>query len=250
MQGIEFNVVIPARYASSRLPGKPLKLIGGLPMIVRVYQQAAAAGASEVIIATDDERIAAAGYEHGARVEMTSGEHQSGTDRVAELSSRLEWPHRRIVVNVQGDEPLIPPALIRQVAGLLDSHEDAAIATLATPFESAEEYRDANTAKVVVDKDGFALYFSRARIPWSQNTEFGGLARRHIGLYSYRVGQLLEIADAPPCSLEISERLEQLRALWLGLRIVVGDAAERPPIGVDTHEDLERVRALVDAGTG
>jgi 3-deoxy-manno-octulosonate cytidylyltransferase (CMP-KDO synthetase) len=241
----EFSVVIPARFASTRLPGKPLKDIGGLPMIIRVHRQALAAGATDVIIATDDERIAAAGREFGARVEMTSDRHRSGTDRVAELSARLGWPDRRIVVNVQGDEPLIPPALIGQVADLLVRHEDAAIATLATPFASADEFEDMHTAKVVVDRDGYALYFSRAPIPWSQRAGSGGCARRHIGLYGYRVKQLREFAAASSCSLERRERLEQLRALWLGQRIIVADAVERPALGVDTPEDLEIVRRLV-----
>ena len=236
-----FIAVIPARYASARLPGKPLKDIAGKPMIEWVYRQAAKSGAAEVIVATDDERIAAACRSFGAPVELTSPEHASGTDRIAELARRFDWPDEQIVVNVQGDEPLISPVCIAQTARLLGWHPDAAIATLVTPLQSEAEFLDPNFAKVVTDKDGWALYFSRAPIPWPRD---GGLpaVMRHVGLYAYRAAGLRTLSAAPPCVLEQVEKLEQLRALWLGLKIVVEKAAEPPAPAVDTEEDLEKVR--------
>lgn len=239
-----FFVVIPARYASSRLPGKPLEEIAGVPMVLRVYAQAEQSGAETVIIATDDERIAAVAEAAGARVEMTAEHHESGSDRIAELAAKLNWSTDRIVVNVQGDEPLIPPALIAQVAQLLVDRPDAAIATLATSFRTEQEFLDPNTAKVVTDREGYALYFSRAPIPFSRDGERSTILRRHVGLYAYRSGKLREISAAGPCELERIERLEQLRALWLGQRIAVADAVEEPPGGVDTQADLDAVRAL------
>ena len=240
-----FIVVIPARYASTRLPGKPLKEIAGKPMIEWVYRQALKSGASEVVVATDDERIVAACRAFEARVEMTSTEHASGTDRIAELARRFEWDDEQIVVNVQGDEPLISPACVAQTARLLAWRPQAAIATLVTPLESENEFRDPNLVKVVSDKDGWALYFSRAPIPWPRD---GGMpaVMRHVGLYAYRAGSLRAISDASPCALEEVERLEQLRALWLGLRIIVGKAAEPPAPAVDTEEDLARVRRFLE----
>lgn len=244
----KFRVVIPARYASMRLPGKPLAEIAGLPMIVHVYRRAIASGAADVLIATDDERIAAAVRAHGARVEMTAASHQSGTDRIAEVAERLNWRGDDIVVNVQGDEPLIPPSVIEQVAGLLAEHPGASIATLTTPLAHAGEFVDSNTAKVVVDRAGYAMYFSRASIPHPREGGVPPGVRRHVGLYAYRVDSLRVLASTPVCELEAIEKLEQLRALWLGLKIVVADACEAPPGGVDTPADLEAVRALV-AGT-
>ena len=240
-----FIAVIPARYASTRLPGKPLKEIAGKPMIEWVYRQALQSGAGQVIVATDDDRIAAACRAFDARVEMTSTEHASGTDRIAELARRFEWDDREIVVNVQGDEPLISPVCIAQTARLLAWRPQAAIATLVTPLESETEFRDPNLVKVVTDKDGWALYFSRAPIPWPRD---GGVPAvlRHIGLYAYRADALRAISDASPCALEEIERLEQLRALWLGLRIIVGKAAEPPAPAVDTEEDLARVRRYLE----
>jgi len=240
-----FIAVIPARYASTRLPGKPLKEIAGKPMIEWVYRQALKSGASEVVVATDDERIVAACRAFEARVEMTSTEHASGTDRIAELARRFEWDDEQIVVNVQGDEPLISPACVAQTARLLAWRPQAAIATLVTPLESENEFRDPNLVKVVTDKDGWALYFSRAPIPWPRD---GGMpaVMRHVGLYAYRAGSLRAISDASPCALEEVERLEQLRALWLGLRIIVGKAAEPPAPAVDTEEDLARVRRFLE----
>jgi 3-deoxy-manno-octulosonate cytidylyltransferase (CMP-KDO synthetase) len=240
-----FIAVIPARYASSRLPGKPLKEIAGKPMIEWVYRQTTSSGASEVIVATDDERIVAACRGFGARVELTSAEHPSGTDRIAELARRFKWDDDQIVVNVQGDEPLISPLSIAQVARLLAWRPQATIATLMAPLSSDTEFRDPNFAKVVTDKEGWALYFSRAPIPWPRD---GGmpLVRRHIGLYAYRVGGLKAIAAAAPCALEEAEKLEQLRALWLGLKIIVADAVEPPSPAVDTPDDLDKIRRILE----
>lgn len=243
----EFIVVIPARFGSSRLPGKPLADIGGRPMIAWVYEQALQSGARDVLIATDDERIMAACREFNAPVELTAAHHESGTDRIAEVAERLGWAEDQIIVNVQGDEPLLPPDLISQVAGLLSQDPDAAIATLATPIRSHAEWQDPNLARVIVDQNSRALYFSRAPIPWPRE---GGTppALRHIGLYAYRVGALKQIASTPACELERLERLEQLRALWLGMKIIVAEACEVPPRGVDTEADLDAVREqLVNA---
>jgi len=237
----QFIAVVPARYASTRLPGKALKEIAGKPMIQWVYDRAVRSGATEVIVATDDERIAAVCAQFGARAEMTSQEHASGTDRIAELARRFGWPDEQIVVNVQGDEPLISPRCIAQTAALLDTHPEAAIATLTAPLENEDEFRDPNFVKVVTDRQGFALYFSRAPIPWPRDGG-GADARRHIGLYAYRAAGLKAISEAPPCALEETEKLEQLRALWLGHRIVVADAVEPPSPHVDTEQDLVKVR--------
>jgi 3-deoxy-manno-octulosonate cytidylyltransferase (CMP-KDO synthetase) len=236
-----FVAVIPARFESTRLPGKPLADIAGQPMIKRVYDRAVASGATQVIIATDDKRIETVCRQFGASVQMTATEHENGTDRIAEVAERLGWSDSLIVVNVQGDEPLLPPNLITQVAALLERKPDAAIATLVTPLHSDADWQDPNVARVVVDRSGRALYFSRAPIPWPRE---GGRppALRHIGLYAYRVGSLKTIAATPPCELEQVERLEQLRALWLGMTIVVEEASEAPPPGVDTEKDLEAVR--------
>lgn len=247
-----FIAVIPARYASTRLPGKPLADIAGKPMIEWVYRRAVESGAERVYVATDDERIVAACRAFGAPVELTSPDHASGTDRIAELARRFGWPDEQIVVNVQGDEPLISPVCIAQTARLLAERPDAAIATLVTPLTSAAEFSDPGFAKVVTDKDGFALYFSRAPIPWPRD---GGMSAvmRHVGLYAYRVAGLKTLSATPPCELEQIEKLEQLRALWLGLRIVVAAAAEAPSPAVDTPEDLERVRRHIErtrAGDG
>src|SRR5262245_26833379 len=214
-------------------------------MIEWVYRQASQSGASEIIVATDDERIVAACRKFGARVELTSTEHANGTDRIAELARRLAWPDEQIVVNVQGDEPLISPLCIAQTARLLGWHPEATIVTLTTPLESEAEFHDPNLAKVVVDRHGFALYFSRAPIPWPRD---GGMpaVQRHIGLYAYRAGGLKTISAASPCELEQAEKLEQLRALWLGFKIIVATAAEPPSPAVDTPEDLDKIRRLIE----
>jgi 3-deoxy-manno-octulosonate cytidylyltransferase (CMP-KDO synthetase) len=216
-------------------------------MVIWVYEAARRSSATEVIIATDDERIVAVCRAARARVELTAAHHASGTDRIAELATRFAWPDADIVVNVQGDEPLLPPRLIDQVAGLLDADRAAGVATLVTAVRDDREFRDPNVVKVVGDAAGRALYFSRAPIPCPRDAGFPATARRHIGIYAYRVQSLRAIAAAPPCALETAERLEQLRALWIGIRIMVADAIEVPARGVDTVEDLALVRRHVKA---
>ena len=239
---MDFAVIIPARYGATRLPGKPLADVCGRPMIRWVYEAAAAGGAAEVIVATDDARIAEACGGFGARVEMTDGAHASGTDRIAEVARRLDWPDERVIVNVQGDEPLLPPVLVSQVAGLLNDDPKAGMATLATPIADLAEWDDPNVVKVVTDRRSRALYFSRARIPWPRDgTGPAASAMRHVGLYGYRVWALKAFTGAGPCGLELQERLEQLRALWLGISIHVAQAREVPPRGVDTEDDLQAV---------
>jgi 3-deoxy-manno-octulosonate cytidylyltransferase (CMP-KDO synthetase) len=243
-----FIAVIPARYASVRLPGKPLADIGGRPMVAWVHERALASGASEVVVATDDERIAEVCARFGADVQLTAAGHPSGSDRIAEVAAARGWPDEQIVVNVQGDEPLVPPSLIAQVAALIAKSPDAAIATLITPIRTRQEWLDPNTVKVIVDRDGWALYFSRAAIPHARDAAgLPALAWRHIGLYAYRVGSLRLISATPPCALEQIEKLEQLRALWMGGRIAVAEAVELPPRGVDTEDDLAAVRRVLAA---
>ena len=252
-----FRAVIPARFASTRLPGKPLLDLGGRPMIQHVHERAVASGAAEVIVATDDARVAAACAAFGADVQMTAETHLSGTDRLAEVASQRGWRDSDIVVNVQGDEPLLPPSLVRQVAALLESDAGAEMATLALPVKSLEEFLDTAVVKVVCRSDGRALYFSRAPIPFSRGNDPTGVAsqqdfhgaRRHLGLYAYRVGALKRFAAAPASPLELAERLEQLRALHLGMAITVATAHEPSPGGVDTPADLERVRARLAGGS-
>jgi 3-deoxy-manno-octulosonate cytidylyltransferase (CMP-KDO synthetase) len=259
---MRFHVVIPARYASTRLPGKPLCDIGGRTMIQRVVEQAAASGADEVLVATDDERIAAAVHDPRGRAGqiavMTDAALPSGTDRVAAVARVRQWGDDTIVVNVQGDEPFVPPRLIDQVAQLLARDTAAAIATLATPIASLHEFLDPNVVKVVCAADGAALYFSRAPMPWSRDGASGGLATqtahdgalRHVGLYAYRVGALRQLTAMAPSSYEFIEKLEQLRALQAGLRIVVATCVEHPGPGIDTEADLERARALAAGNNG
>ena len=243
---MDFAVVIPARYGATRLPGKPIADVCGRPMIRWVYEAAAASGAAEVIVATDDARIAAACGRFGARVEMTDSAHASGTDRIAEVARRLDWPDERVIVNVQGDEPLLPPVLVSQVAGLLNDDPEAGMATLATPIADLAEWDDPNVVKVVTDRRSRALYFSRSRIPWPRDgTGPAASAMRHVGLYGYRVWALEAFTGAGPCGLELQERLEQLRALWLGISIHVAQAREVPPRGVDTEDDLQAVRRML-----
>jgi len=250
-----FRAVIPARHGSTRLPGKPLLLLAGTPLVLHVHRLALRSGAAEVIVATDDERVRSACAAAGAAVEMTAAEHASGTDRIAEIAVRRGWSGGDIVVNVQGDEPLLPPSLIGQAARLLADTPSASIATLSTPIATESDYLDPNVVKVVSRPDGLALYFSRAPIPWDRdagNAANAGRhrgAKRHLGLYAYRVSALGQLAAAPPAALEQRERLEQLRALSLGLAIVVADALEPPGPGVDTPEDLARVEALLAGGS-
>jgi 3-deoxy-manno-octulosonate cytidylyltransferase (CMP-KDO synthetase) len=247
MTEVDFIAVIPARYASTRLPGKPLADIHGRPMIAWVHDRAVASGAARTIVATDDARIVDACREFDAEVILTTPDHRCGTDRIAEVAERLGWADDQLVVNVQGDEPLLPPELVRQVATTAAQHPSAAIATLVTPIVDDADRHNPNFAKVVLDRANRALYFSRAPIPWPRD---GGTptSYRHIGLYAYRSSALRALAEAGPCALERVEMLEQLRALWLGLEIVVGVASSPPPAGVDTDQDLERVRALIAAG--
>ncbi len=247
-----FHVIIPARYGSTRLPGKVLADIHGRPMLGHVYDNARASGAARVVVATDSERVAEACRAFGGEVCMTSREHPTGTDRLAEAAELLGLADDAVVVNVQGDEPMLPHQLIHQVADDLVAHEDARVATLCEPVGSAEELFDAHVVKVVRDAAGYALYFSRAPIPWHRDgfsaTERrlppGGSHYRHLGLYAYRVAYLKFFATHPPCELERLESLEQLRALHGGHRIHVAVALTPPGMGVDTPADLERVRGM------
>lgn len=253
---MSFYVVIPARYASTRLPAKPLLEIAGKPMIQHVYERACESAAREVIIATDDARIAAAAEGFHARVCMTSADHQSGTDRLQEVTRQLGLDETEIVVNVQGDEPLIPAAVINQVATNLAHVKDASVATLVEPIHTYADFMNPNIVKVVSDHRGCALYFSRAPIPWPRdhfaqdkvNTlpdDFP--SRRHIGIYAYRVGLLNRFVQWPPAPLEKIESLEQLRVLWQGAMIHVADACAPVPGGVDTLNDLQRVKAILES---
>jgi 3-deoxy-manno-octulosonate cytidylyltransferase (CMP-KDO synthetase) len=250
-----FTVVIPARYASSRLPGKPLQDIAGKPMIRHVWEQACKSSARQVVVATDDARIVEACRGFGAEVLLTRIEHNSGTDRLAEVAAVLGLAPDAIVVNVQGDEPLIPPAIIDQVAANLAANPQAAIATLAEPIDDVAALFNPNVVKVASDRNGLALTFSRAPLPWARDAFAVSREqlpanvpyRRHIGIYAYRAQFLHDFVAWGPCWLEDAECLEQLRALWHGVRIHVADALQRPPAGVDTREDLERVRRLLGA---
>ena len=251
-----FTVIIPARHASTRLPGKPLADIAGKPMVVRVAERAAAAGADRVVVATDDVRIKTAVEAHGIAACLTAASHATGTDRLAEAAQQLGLADDVIVVNVQGDEPLLSPALIRAVADLAAAHPDAAIATACHPITDPAEAFNPNVVKVVLDARGHALYFSRATIPWARDAFAGGRDTlpqglplyRHYGLYAYRVRFLRAFPALAPAPIERFEALEQLRALWHGFRIVVAVTAGTPAPGVDTPEDLVRVRALFAAG--
>lgn len=246
-----FKVVIPARYGSTRLPGKPLVMLGDRPMIRHVWEQAIRSAAAEVVVATDDERILRACAEFGAEAVMTSLHHESGSDRIAEVADLRGWADDDIVVNLQGDEPLTPPAIVCQVAENLARRPEAAIATLCTPIVHAGQYHDPHVVKVVRDSNDYALYFSRAPIPWERDTldmETPGAliaCYRHLGIYAYRVGFLRSYTRMETCVLERIERLEQLRALWNDARIHVDEALEVPGQGVDTAEDVARVAACL-----
>ena len=239
-----FSVVIPARYAASRLPGKALLDIAGKPMIQRTFEQAQASAASAVYIATDDERIKTVAEGFGARVCMTSAEHRSGTDRLQEVAAQLQFSDQHIVVNVQADEPLIPPAAINQVADNLAADAAAGIATLCEAISSQEQIDNPNVVKVVIDNLGNALYFSRSAIPW-QGSASARNCFRHIGIYAYRVSTLNRFVQWPPSELEIQEKLEQLRALSNGVKIQVALCEQTIPPGVDTEHDLEAVRSFL-----
>ena len=262
-----FKVVIPARYDSTRLPGKPLLDIAGKPMIQRVYEQALKSNASDVIVATDDARIETVVKAFGGKVCMTSDKHESGTDRLQEVTQYLGLADDAIVVNVQGDEPLIPPAVINQVAANMAAAHAASMATLSEPISCAEDFLNPNVVKVVSDKDGYALYFSRASLPWPRDDFSAAKAvalsgaegatrslprlpnsdqfQRHIGIYAYRVSLLNEFVQWEMAPIEALESLEQLRVMWNGHRIHVAPAVEAVPGGVDTPEDLARLQALL-----
>jgi 3-deoxy-manno-octulosonate cytidylyltransferase (CMP-KDO synthetase) len=248
-----FHAVVPARFASTRLPGKPLADIAGKPMVVRVLERAAASGAEQVWAATDHDAVRAAVEAHGFRALMTSPDCPSGTDRLAEVATRLGWADDTVVVNVQGDEPLIDPDLIRATAEALFAHPAASMATVCHPIHDPAEVFNPNVVKVVTDKDGYALYFSRAPIPWARDAWASGPGEtlpdglpvaRHIGLYAYRVGFLNAYPGLRRPQLEAFESLEQLRALWHGYRIAVIATDRAVPAGVDTVADLDAVRRL------
>jgi len=257
-----FKVVVPARYASTRLPGKPLADIGGVPMIVRVAERAVQSGADEVIVATDDERVLAAVTAAGGRASMTRSDHVSGSDRIMEVAESAGWPADAVVVNVQGDEPLIPPAVISQVAGLLLDDPDVGVATLCERIGDLGRVFDPNVVKVVGGHDGFARYFSRAPIPYARDAFPGARSGgpphgpvpepdgwfRHIGIYAYRVAALRQFVSLPQGRLERLEALEQLRLVEYGIGIRLAVAAEPVPIGVDTPGDLARVQEALALG--
>ena len=235
---MSFSVIIPARYASTRFPGKPLVDLAGKPMVVHVCDRAKKSGATAVHVATDDQRIADAVRKHGHSVVMTRSDHESGTDRLAEAAKLLKLGAEHIVVNVQGDEPLIEPNLIRDVAKLLGRRREAAMTTACHAIHDAASPANPNVVKVVLDADGYALYFSRAQIPFPRLT---GQNYRHAGIYAYRVRFLRKYASLPPAPIERMEALEQLRALWHGYRIAVVVSKTDIPPGVDTHQDLQAV---------
>ena len=236
----DFYVIIPARFAAKRLPGKALIKIGGYPLLQHVYLAAVKSAAAEVIIATDDKRIESAALGFGARVVMTSPSHQSGTDRIAEVVTALQLPGDSIIVNVQGDELGLPPALINQVAANLMEQQHAAMASLYAPVKSVDELDNPNSVKVVADRRGYALFFSRAPIPWKASAAGSGeLGCRHIGIYAYTCDFLKTYTNLPACELEQQERLEQLRALYHGFPIHMEQAVEATGVEINTPEDLE-----------
>lgn len=255
MAELDFKVIIPARYGASRLPGKPLLRIAGAPLIRHVYECARKSAAAEIVIATDDQRIVEACTAFGADVALTRADHPSGTDRIAEVAATRGWPPDTILVNLQGDEPCMPPALIDQVARDLADHEAAGVATLAYPIRDSRMLFDPHTVKVVTDADGYALYFSRAPIPWCRDEGFGPdqpLPRgvqflHHIGLYGYRLAFLTRFVGWRPTPLELVESLEQLRALRHGEAIHVAQAVQEPGPGVDTPADVQRATRFLES---
>jgi len=251
-----YHIVIPARYASERLPGKVLLDLAGKPVLQHVWQRAIESGARSVTIATDDERVAGAARSFGAQVVMTAAHHQTRSDRIAECARHLGWPHDRLVVNLQGDEPLMPPACLEQVAELLDQSPDCEVASLYWPITEAGEVRNPNAVKVVTDARERAMYFSRAPIPYARSYASIDAAlaagvewKRHLGLYAYRLGALYRYTACAPTPLEQSERLEQLRMLEQGARVAMARAREFIPAGIDTAEDLQRVRVYIESKT-
>ncbi len=248
-----FHVVIPARFAASRLPGKPLLIVGDRPLIQWVWESARASGAASVVVATDDVRIFDSARGFGADCSMTSPRHVSGTDRIAEVARARGFAEDDVVVNLQGDEPMMPAAVINEVAAALNTWPQIDIATAVAPIRTLSEFLDPSCVKALRARDGRALYFSRAPVPWPRDgVEDGRPARfagawRHIGIYGYRVRSLLQFASWPPTPLEETEKLEQLRALEHGMRIHLVTLSDAPPAGVDTPDDLERVRACLAA---
>lgn len=252
---MSYHIVIPARMASERLPGKPLAPIAGHPLVEHVFRRARASGAAQVVIATDSIEIQRAAQAFGATAVMTCESHTSGSDRIAEAADILGWPDEQLVVNLQGDEPLMPPQCLDQVAGLLRRETAADVASLYWPISGHEQARDPNVVKVVTGRDGCALYFSRSEIPHARDPATVHAAahgrhawKRHIGLYAYRAGALRAFAAMAPSPLEAAEKLEQLRFLESGHRIAMAEACEFIPAGVDTPEDLERARRMLEAG--
>ena len=250
---MEFRVIIPVRYDSTRLPGKALANIAGKPMIQHVYDCAIKSGAEDVVIATDDKKIQMAAEAFGANVCMTSAEHQSGTERIAEAVVALGLEDDEILVCLQGDEPLLPPAMIRKLAEDLAEHSNVKVASVCAPITEVEDLFNPNITKVVLNHRGYALYFSHAPIPWErdcfsqkENIKLNGSHFRHIGIYAYRVSFLPEYVAWEPCYAEQMEALEQLRILWHGCRIHMVVSKMPCPPGVDTEEDLKRVKALVE----
>jgi 3-deoxy-manno-octulosonate cytidylyltransferase (CMP-KDO synthetase) len=253
---MHFTILIPARFDSTRLPGKPLADIAGKPMVVRVAERAMQSGAARVVVATDDERVRAAAANHGVTACMTSRDHATGTDRLAEAAALLDLADNEIVVNVQGDEPLLDPSLMRSMAALLTARADASMATACHPIVDPAEAFNPNVVKVVLDSAGYALYFSRATIPWARDAfartrdtlPEGFAIYRHYGLYAYRASFLRDYPKLAPSPIERSEALEQLRALWHGYKIAVEVTQGTPAPGIDTPEDLARVRMLYGVG--
>lgn len=248
-----YHIVIPARYASERLPGKILLELAGKPLIQHVWQRAMESSAQSVVIATDDERIVSAAKAFGAEAVLTRSDHQSGSDRIAECANQLGWPDDQLVVNLQGDEPLMPANCLDQVATLLDESPDCEVASLFWPISEAEEVLNPNAVKVVTAIDGRALYFSRSPIPYERSCadivsalSAGKRWKRHLGLYAYRLSALRRYTAMPPTPLELAESLEQLRMLEQGGHIAMAQASEFIPAGIDTREDLERVRELIE----
>jgi len=251
-----YHIVIPARFASERLPGKVLLDLAGQPLLQHVWQRALESTAESVVIATDDERIASVAGSFGAQVVMTGSDHQSGSDRIAECAALLGWPDDHLVVNLQGDEPLMPPACLDQVAALLNQRADCEVASLYWPITEADEVQNPNAVKVVTDSEGRALYFSRAPIPFArvyadinEAIAAGVEWKRHLGLYAYRLDALRRYTACEPTPLELAERLEQLRIMEQGGRIAMARACEFIPAGIDTPDDLERVQSLIESKT-